>query len=1482
MCCQLAALEKRPANAVFVRKGRGGDAGVECFTRFPDGKERGWQAKYVGRWDTLLKSQLDESIRTALNKHPKLAEYVVCLPFDLPDARTGRGLSPLRHWQKWSDRWIKIAKTEGRQLSIELWSASALAERLSRDDPAYAGRLLYWFDHEALTPTWFRHQFEKSRAALGSRYVPASNVELPIRRDFLALVRDPSVLAEIEEWGRGLRERGYCAIRAIERADGADYEGHANAVRTTVEALVDLLDRSHSGLDQVFPLPDWKAAAAKAADVVRAARSWAYGLPETPTAHGGSSPASWAKHELFRLVDLIDGVLDDLDSQRWRVVNLGQVLLVGEAGAGKSHLLADVVDHQIEAGAPALLILGSMLNESEPWHQILSQLDLPANLQIKHWLGAMDSAAEAAGMRALVCIDAINERHGMDIWPDRLAAFLKEAEPFPRVVVCVSCRTTYLPYVVADHLDEGVLPRIRHQGFGGTSGDAAKLYLDMRGIVRPGAPNLLPEFNNPLFLKTCCDYLEKEGKSELPRGLQGVTSIFRFYIEAISLALNRRMRFDPRQGIVPKAIRALADAFAQRGEGYLPVAEATALFEAIYPSRGKLEDSLLAQLESEGVLAIEPVRLDGDELAEVVRFTFERFSDHEIALRLLDEHLDAANPAVAFSAGNPLFELVCGRHAHRRAGIVEAIAVQLPERVGVELPDLLPVDASHWVANEAFEQSFLWRDQSRFTKRTLALIKELQGSERVNSVLLEVATEPKNPFNAMYLHQRLEAMPMPARDAHWSTFIAEQAENEDGPVETLISWAFQQGMDEIDDDRAELAAVALTWLGATSARVIRDPATKGLACLLTHRHGLSIRLLAHFRNVDDLYVKERLLAAMYGAVLQGSSTLGLGDLAAAVYREVFAGTPPLNALLREHAAGIILYARWRGELPSSVDFSGTEPPYRSPWPIEFVPEAVLETYKEGSGKGSCHDNIVSSTGPHGDFGRYVIDRVVRQFAAVPIGMRLLRSDEIFSLWCESFLSAATTEQFAAFDAVCEAAAEAKGELSWKETPEKAKFLKAESAFQATLPSDGWEDYCVRGRDFLKHGLFTSGWRDRSAVSFSFVWACRWVCKRAHEFGWTSKRFGQFDRYKGHGSDRYDHRIERIGKKYQWLALHELTARMGDNLGYKGNTYGPDDDQPESFGGARSVGLRDIDPSLLVRQTFYDGWRQWPQTWWAPADVKLRALAPSERLAWKDSEADIVNDSSMIEVTNPKDGRHWLVLDGFFHWSQSEIIDGHRAQQRDSWVHLNCLVVRKHHAAKLERFFQQKRLTNSDQLPELKLRGDHYLGEYPWHPSFTQLHDWWSTDAWPAMPVPTRPTVAGYLCEKGGYDYSIDNSISLLLPAPWILKEMGLRLVNGRALTYAGADGIVRFFDPSAAQPGPQAALVDRDAFLEMLEREGLVAIWVIAGEKSVYGGADPAMGWGGTLAHTFVYRIRNGKLTCHKRFDRDEPTAEQMERFLNS
>ena len=90
LCSQLASLETAPAGATFYRKGRGADAGVECCRRHPDGTEVGWQAKYLFAWNASLAAQLNDSIRTALDRHPQLVEYVVCIPFDLSDFWDGQ------------------------------------------------------------------------------------------------------------------------------------------------------------------------------------------------------------------------------------------------------------------------------------------------------------------------------------------------------------------------------------------------------------------------------------------------------------------------------------------------------------------------------------------------------------------------------------------------------------------------------------------------------------------------------------------------------------------------------------------------------------------------------------------------------------------------------------------------------------------------------------------------------------------------------------------------------------------------------------------------------------------------------------------------------------------------------------------------------------------------------------------------------------------------------------------------------------------------------------------------------------------------------------------------------------------------------------------------------------------------------------------------------------------------------------------------
>lgn len=123
----------------------------------------------------------------------------------------------------------------------------------------------------------------------------------------------------------------------------------------------------------------------------------------------------------------------------------------------------------------------------------------PSNLEPRQpnlFLGALNAAGEAAGTRALLMIDAINERNGRAIWPDRLAGLIHDVSQFEWVTLILSCRSTYQSLIVPDELDSKKLPRVTHEGF---SERQARQYLKRRGITLAEEPHSIEELRTPLF-----------------------------------------------------------------------------------------------------------------------------------------------------------------------------------------------------------------------------------------------------------------------------------------------------------------------------------------------------------------------------------------------------------------------------------------------------------------------------------------------------------------------------------------------------------------------------------------------------------------------------------------------------------------------------------------------------------------------------------------------------------------------------------------------------------------------------------------------------------------------------------------------------------------------------------------------------------------------------------------------------------------------
>lgn len=1470
LCCQLAAMEDPAAGSLFIRKGPGADQGLECYRAYADGHEVGWQAKYfIDGFEDGQVGNLTDSLKRALSAHPQLTKFVVCLPVDLRDNQSGKKASEVQRYERWRKKSVDDAAASGRTIEIELWSASSIGERLGRDDPMYSGRARYWFDAVTFSSAWFRDKLDVQRHNLGERYSPESHVELPIKQALQGVARDPELLATPATWAAEITYKMDGAVGSLSREK---LSSAADRVRKACEPLLQSLGARPAALEASVPLADWATLAAAGIDSISEA------LTEVEDKVPEKS-RYLPRKDLFDLYSAVDRVRDEIASERWQLMNKRELVISGPGGIGKSHLVADFGQKQLEAGRPYILVLSGSLTDGDPWEQIRGQLDL-AQVTNADFLGALDAAAEAADCRAVLAIDALNERHGIALWETRLPGFIRLVQKFPRLALVLTIRSTYYRFLPLKDL-----ARVVHLGFAGHAGAAAKAYLDRRGIARPSSPNLAREFENPLFLRTCCEYLDTAGLKQLPKGMDGVTAIFDFYLTAVADKVQRELKLIPELKIPRKALDQFLEACAAHGDGgSLNLEEAIKLLEGIHNSGGYTDRSLFSAFMSEGVLTQDVEWQPGGAHKEVVRFTFERLSDHLRAKRLVSQ-IDRADVEGSFRRP-PLAGYIEPYESWQFAGVIEALTVQLPEEFNLELFDVLPKEAIDDPSlRDAFENSLAWRSPTAFTSRTAGWVDKLCEStgRSAYGLMLLVSTEPENLFNANWLHKDLWPRPMPQRDAAWSVFLAVDDLDEGGAVVSLIDWAWEADANEVDEQRLWLAAVTLTWFLSTSNRAVRDRATKAIVNLLSCKLGHAAALVDQFADVDDMYITERLLAACYGAATQGMDRARCRVLAAAVWKNYFAEgkQPPLNVLARDYAFGILLYAQAAGQLPPEVDLDACRAKFKSAWPLEPVTEDDLKKYR-GRGYG---DSICSSTSEHGDFGNYTLRHWLHDIVDAPRDLAGNTTKELFERWETTLIDKGTAEQRVAYLALRKLTVDYRlrphsFSLTSKSTGESerlwAEVGQANEAFKDTLSEELRKEYV----EFAEHHLLESTrMRDdnRRPSELDHGPVRRWICERAHQLGWTEELFEPFERSGPISHDRMGkHRVERVGKKYQYIALAEATARMTDNLAM---CSWEDDGKLRAFEpGPRGRDMkRDLDPSLLVRSTLETGWAATPVTWWTPSAPKLPSGDADLLLAWVHVESDLCDDVGQIEVVSP-DGERWLTVYGFRHWT----VPGQgRRNHADAWSRISCLVTALGKGPQLAKELLGRQRGDASRLWESGTLLP-FLGEHGWRdPQPIELKQNVSA----GIKTPYAGIVESLSAEGNSNDNSVDEGFSLCLPSAGIIKVMDLHLRSGKAPEFVDAGGTLRWQDPSLTARGAGAGVASRDYFLSRLASAGLEPVWVLAGEKNVYPGQDFGAslgGFGGCLYHTTTFAMDGGTLTSlGTRTAFHAPSAEQL-RLLKS
>ncbi len=1413
-------IDEEVAEHEVVRHGTP-DGGVEAHVDREDGVVWGWQAKYFDKVGDSQLRQMKKSLESALKSYPNLARYTFVIPFNPPSGRRKGTKSAKQKLDEAFARWESEAAADGQVVDIRLVAESQLLDVLK--DEEHTGRVLYWFGKRILlSKTWLEDKLAAAIESAGTRYTPEINVELPVGFAFEGLGRTEAFEGQLLERARQVGEAAR-RLRPAKRGSALVEDLRLEADRLadeTESVLVNLSEVSVVGTD---PL-NWKTDIEAIAKTQGALDGLAYRLLPHVRAlreqEGEGVPQHERASELVERVRLgarqVEGALSELnDYLRGPAARLSGTPLLffeGEAGTGKTHLLCDIAEHRLAEGRPTVLVMGQQIGEGDPRTLLLAQLDLH-DLTMEQFLSALNVAGEAAGTRALLMVDAINEGGAIRTWPPYLRTLAADVAGYSHLGLVVSCRSSYIQAILPD--EPGVsdpehlgFVAVRHAGFAGHEWEAVRTFFGNWNLALPDFPLLAPEYTNPLFLKLLCKSLSDAGVTSLPRGATGVTSLFGLFLREANSRLCRPGRCDYRMedDLVSQTVAKVAERMLASGEDWLPFSEFERICKEILPDRG-WSNSLTKALLDEGVVARDALGRD-----EIVRLSYQRLGDHLQAEELLrtgnEEPLQAFLDEVeATPAG-----------FYRRSGLLEALAVQLPEKVGSELHELL-TEPGHQVVQKAFLKSIIWRNPESFPDDDAldylnSIIKSRHSwyDDPVLDTLLQVACVPDHPFNAERLDQSLARMPLADRDAWWTTYI-NSCSREDSVIYRIIDWARSPEQQAVADDAARLAAITLTWFLTSSNRQLRDCATKALVSLLYRRIPVLVDLLSHFDSVDDPYIAERLYAAAYGCALSTTDPEALKTLASAVYEKVFASRhPPVDIMLRDYARGVIEVAAERNLAPSHVSLSLVRPPYQSPWPMRVPTQdqldrrAPLETHRE------LHASLTSVLG---DFARYTVGHAVRQFEAPNQRQRRrLKRDEALKD-CEE----AWAELLESLDARQEALLAQVGSGS-----------EAGVAFTDSLH--------LEQRALLSRVLRAQSPTD-PAVMWTDAEAARWIFRRVLELGWAPERLGTYDRMvrsQGRGAD--DDRTERIGKKYQWIALHELLARIADHCRFAPRFS----DEVDSYDGPSQLSLRDVDPSVALSPCGESN-RQGPVTWWQPLAVEVGPFVDDKsRIDWLTTDLNIptAGDLGNLIQAHQPDGSAWLTLHGMYSWKEDPLAYASGASARKAllWLQVRSYLIPRRDLPAFMRWAEKQDWCGR-WMPEGPSTYDTYLGEWPWRKVAGPDSDGRRTVEgrhYQKGEAPTEliPTWADYHWEGDG---SLAGGVNGVIPASWVISCAGLRWHAGD-FAFTDSNGEVVVIDPSSREQGPSALLVREDFLRSFLDREGYSLVWTALGEKDAYGELD--------------------------------------------
>ena len=1314
--------------------------GIETEPIEKDGGKTGFQAKYYSSSIKDNKQDIIDSIDKSKSYYPSITTLLFYLNKEFSKSTKTKG-DP-----KYKTEIEQYAKS--KNIKIDWRVPSQIEFQLAQPQNKWIKDI--FFGGLELDPVFFNQQVEKSVANLNDRYNAKLNFELPIAKLFETLARSTSfydrLIKTINDW---LTEKSYRKLPTGSRFH--DVETDLTALKSDLTAWITGL---HFLVDEHIELDEFiKRLHAFNAKISSARNELYQELPKE------EKDKRQYDSELYRLREIEKSNFDfisKIDKLNINLSNNPTLIIHGEAGCGKSHLLGDIAMKRKDFSLPTVLVLGNNFTNGTIERNILNQLGLSCTFD--DFAKNLNEIGLRMRSRALIMIDAINEGPGPDLWRNQIAGFIKTIENYPAIGLVLTIRDTYYQEIIPKDFESNKkITIVEHIGFNGNEYEALSLFCENYGLILPNFPILTPEYSNPLFLHLICTTIRESADKTFPSGFNGIRKTLKLYLDCQDDKFGKKRNEYKFRNIVTEAIKVVAKAIFNSEYERLKVKDAFTLFDAKFSGF----NILLADLIEEGILIKNNFQF-AENSYEYVVFSYQRLGDFYIVEEMLRPYDTYEKLQKGFKSDPNLVKIKLDKWQYD--GLFEAMSVIIPEKYNHELYELSDFLIDKSISSRPYEikereclkhlsyilvQSLKWRSIEHIDAEKITTWIDANQYIDLDTwiyTLTELSSIRNHPFNSDYLHHWLLNLSMPIRDSflqrHLQYYNGYNDYNVAFPIRRLIDWAWSPNISKnTDAETARLTAQSLAWVLSSTNNTLRDQATKALVNLLEQKPSILISVLSAFAQVDDPYIKERLYAVTYGCILRTENEEFASLIANYVFETIFKnGPPPVHILLRDYARNIVEYAIYRNVI-ADIDVELIRPPYQSNKPIfprnEEVQCYILDSKDPEYDKnhGAEHNAIYYSLiGGLADFGHYVVENAVSNFLSTPI------------------------------------------------------------------------------KDYSHLDKYNDGKLDAMGAK-------NWILKRVFEMGYNEKYHGEFDSFVRRFKYYSENRIERIGKKYQWIAFHELMARIADNYCMIDKWS----DICTNYKGPWQLHLRNIDPIYIkqqIRQEFSEKtFDITKKKWWEDENYSHWNVPDHE---WVNTLDDLVPPQSII-MKQDEQGTEWLRLSHNVSWKEPQRIGNDRYQGKQIWYLVQAFLVDKIDKQNLIDYLSNQNLWGR-WLPENQEYTSLFNREKYWSPAYEDTYT--TEEMWYVI----RNTDFKVIIPDEGAKGSIDDDKSgsnqnYSIPCRFVFEGLNLQYapVDGDLVNWQGETIVIN--------KDGNGCLVRKKELITFLEKNKLDIIWTLLGEK---------------------------------------------------